>query len=262
MPSGPPKRRFLTILRRTAKSAQVTVAGRNAADENALWASHDRALDSTKVASDAAQRISADAAKQRVAVDTAADRARNVAARSQELATSLARAVDAFERLTLVALNAGLEGARLGEAQGRALLLLSEEVRGQAARGGETARESAAALTEVVAELSQVSAQMTQVRDTTGDVAQEGARVAAACADAQGALDDIGERLRKATGSDPETVKAIATTAENARALVASLTALSGKVPRNLLLSALRPVLDPLARLLTEEEPALDEESP
>jgi hypothetical protein len=49
-------------------------------------------------------------------------------------------------------------------------------------------------------------------------------------------------------------VKAIAETADNARALVASLGALSGKVPRNLLLSALRPALDPLARLLADEE--------
>ena len=60
----------------------------------------------------------------------------------------------------------------------------------------------------------------------------------------------MGERVKKATGSDPEAVRAIAEASERARALVASLAALSGKVPRALLLSALRPALEPLARLL------------
>lgn len=260
MAQGPPKRRFLTLLRRTAKSAQVTVAGRSAAEENALWTAHERALASTKDASAAAQRISSNVAKQRGAVDAVADRARTVAGRAQDLSTSFARVVDAFERLSLVALNAGLEGARLGETAGKALLLVSDEVRAQASRGGETARDASAALAEVGSELAALNTSTANARDTTADVAQEAARVAAACGDAEGALVDIRERLRKATGSDPETVKAIAQTTENARALVASLSTLSGRVPRNLLLSALRPVLEPLARLLADEDPGQADE--
>ncbi len=241
------------MLRRTAKSAQVSVAGRNAADESALWASHERALGATKEAAAAAQRISSGVARQRGAVDGVADRTRVVAGRAQELATSLARIGDSFERLDLVALNAGLEGARLGESAGRALLLVGDDVRAHTSRGIETARTVSAAAADVVNELAQLSAYVAQTRETTGDVAQDAARVVGASSEAEGALVDIGERLRKATGSDPETVRAIADAGENARALVASLTALSGKVPRNLLLSALRPMLDPLARLLSDE---------
>lgn len=241
------------MLRRTAKSAQVSVAGRNAADESALWASHERALGATKEAAAGAQRISSGVARQRGAVDGVADRTRVVAGRAQELATSLARIADSFERLDLVALNAGLEGARLGESAGRALLLVGDDVRAHTSRGIETARTVSAAAADVVNELAQLSAYVAQARETTGDVAQDAARVAGASSEAEGALVDIGERLRKATGSDPETVRAIADAGENARALVSSLTALSGKVPRNLLLSALRPMLDPLARLLSDE---------
>ena len=62
-------------------------------------------------------------------------------------------------------------------------------------------------------------------------------------------------RVKKATGSDPETVRAVAEASERARALVTSLSALSGKVPRALLVGTLGPVLAPLARLLTDEEP-------
>ena len=256
MPSDQPKRRFLSMLRRTAKSAQVTVAGRSAQEANALWTAHDRALGSTKEASAAAQRITSNVARQRGAVDAVADRTRAATTRAQELTASIARIGDAFDKLGLVALNAGLEGARLGETHGRALLIVSDEVRGHASRGGETARDVSAATAEVLSELAQLASYVGQARETTADVAQEAARVAGACTESEGALVEFGERLRKATGSDPETVRAIAETAENARALVTSLTTLSGKVPRNLLLSALRPVLEPLARLLAEDEPA------
>jgi hypothetical protein len=134
------------------------------------------------------------------------------------------------------------------------LLLVSDEVRAQASRGSDTARDAQAALAEVGNELAQLNVSMGAARDTTTDVAQEAARVASACSDAEAALVDIRDRLKKTTGSDPETVRAIAETAEKARALVTSLGALSGKVPKTLLLSALRPMLEPLARLLAEEE--------
>ena len=42
---------------------------------------------------------------------------------------------------------------------------------------------------------------------------------------------------------------------ERARALVTSLGVLRGKVPRALVLAALRPAVDPLTRLLAEDEP-------
>jgi hypothetical protein len=64
----------------------------------------------------------------------------------------------------------------------------------------------------------------------------------------------MGERVKKTTGSDPEAVRALAEASERARALVTALASLSGKVPRALLVGALRPVLEPVARLLVEED--------
>jgi len=260
MANEKPKRRFLSMLRRTAKSAQVGVAGRNAADENALWSAHERALAATREGANAAQRVSSGVARQRGAVDGVADRTRVVAGRAQELATALARVAESFERLDIVALNAGLEGARLGESAGRALLLVGDEVRAHTSRGSETVRTVSAAAADVVSEIAQLSAYVAQARDQTGDVASDAARVAGACSEVESALVDIGERLRKTTGSDPETVRAIAEAGENARALVASLTTLSGKVPRTLLLGALRPMLEPLARVLAEDDAPGEEE--
>jgi hypothetical protein len=100
-----------------------------------------------------------------------------------------------------------------------------------------------------------------QVQAVVAEVTQDSTRAAGAASDTESALVDIGERVKRATGSDPETVRAIAEASERARALVGSLSALSGKVPRTLLIGALGPVLVPLVRLLADEEPEEDERS-
>lgn len=251
MPSqDPPKRRLFRLLRRRAGEA----GGRSAVEESALWAAHQRAAVAVRDAGDAAQRIASHVAKQRGTVDSLADRARAVAARAQDLSGSFSRVVDAFARLELVALNAGLEGARMGEGAAQALGLVSDEIRGQATRGSEASRELASALAEIGSELVQVNASLDRTREASAEVAQEAARVGGASADAERALGDIGERLKKTTGSDPETARAIAEATEHARALVSALGTLSGKVPQALVVSALRPVLEPLARMLEGDE--------
>jgi hypothetical protein len=55
-------------------------------------------------------------------------------------------------------------------------------------------------------------------------------------------------------------VMAVAEATEHARALVASLAGLGEKVPRALLLSVLRPVLEPLSSVLVDDEK--EEEEP
>ncbi len=187
-------------------------------------------------------------------MDAVADRTRALSSRAGELHLGFARLLDAFERLGLVALNAGLEGARLGEAEGRQLGLVSDEVRAQSSRGGDAARELGTGIGQLATELTQLESHVGQAQLVVAEVTQDSARAAGAASDAESALLDMGERVKKATGTDPEAVRAIAEASERARSLVASLAALSGKVPRAMLVGALRPALEPLARLLAEEE--------
>jgi len=236
------------------------MGGRVAADESALWSAHERALVRARDAGAAAQRIASSAARQRTSMDTVADRARALSSRAAELQAAFARVVGAFERLSLVALNAGLEGARAGEVEGRQLALVSDEVRSHATSGAETTREIATALMQLGADLSQLEGHVAQAQGVVAEVTQDSARAAGAASDAESALVDIGERVKKATGSDPETVRAIAEATERARALVTALGALSGKVPRSLLVGVMGPVLAPLARVLTDEEPEPEED--
>jgi methyl-accepting chemotaxis protein len=203
-------------------------------------------------ASSAAQRIAAGSARQRGAMDAVSDRARAVSSRATELQTAFARVSDAFERLSLIALNAGLEGARLGEAEGRQLGLVSDEVRAQAARGTEATRELAGGLARLGEELSLLQGYVVDAQAAVSEVSQDAARATGASSDAESALVDVGDRVKRATGSDPEAVRAIAEASERARALVATLSAVAGKVPRSLLMAAMRPALEPLASLLAD----------
>jgi methyl-accepting chemotaxis protein len=138
---------------------------------------------------------------------------------------------------------------------------VSDEVRAHALRGSDSARELSTTMAEVGSEISKLHAHIEQSREASTDAAQEAARVAGATAEVDRALVELGERVRKTTGSDPETARAVADASEHARALVAALGSMSGKVPRSLLLAALRPVLEPLARLLAEDDETAEEET-
>lgn len=254
MATEPPKRRLIRLLRRTSKGAGSTT-DRATSDVSAVWSAQERALVRTRDAGSAAQRIASSAARQRASIDSVADRLRSLSTRTGDLQTSLGRVADTFERLALVALNAGLEAARLGEAEGRPLGLVSDEVRAHAARGSEAARELMAGLGQLASDLGQLDTHVAQAQGVVSEVTQDSARALGAASDAESALIDIGERVKKATGSDPETVRAIAEAGERARALVSSLANLSGKIPRQLLAATVRPALEPLARLLSEDEP-------
>lgn len=251
-PEDKSKRRIFRLLRRGARATNLNE--RTLAEEGALWSAHERACGAVRDAGDAAQRIASHVAKQRGTVDGLADRARATAARAQDLSASFQRITDAFARLELVALNAGLEGARLGEGGGHALGMVSDEVKSHAIRGAEASRELASALGEVGSELLQVHGNLDRTREAASEVAQEAARVGGAAADAERALGDIKDRLRRSTGTDPETARAIAEASDHARALVNTLGALSGRAPKAIVLAAMRPVLEPLAKLLDDEE--------
>jgi methyl-accepting chemotaxis protein len=248
MAVDPPKQRILRLLRRTTKDRPARE--RSAADESALWSAHERALVRMRDASSAAQRIASGSARQRGAMDAVADRARAVSSRATELQSAFSRVSDAFERLTLIALNAGLEGARLGEAEGRQMGLVGDEVRAQATRGSDAARELATGLGRLGEEVGLLHGYVGDAQGAISEISQDAARAAGASSDAESALVDVGDRVKRATGSDPEAVRAVAEAGERARALAATLSAVAGKVPRSLLVAVLRPALEPLAALL------------
>lgn len=246
------RRRFLRLLRRTAKGAPGSAASRNASEENAFWRAHEQASTRAHEASEAARQISATIARHGASVDTLADRTRAAAGRAQDLRTVFTRVSEVFERLNIVALNAGLEGARLGEAAGRAVGLVSDEVRTHAARGNASVSELSASLGEIADELKSLHVALDGAREATATVAEQAARAANSSSEAERALQEIESRIRATTGSDPRAARAIAEASEHARALVTAIGGLSEHVPQEVWIEALRPTLEPLVGVLGE----------
>lgn len=259
--SAPRRRRWIEVLRRTAGVSGEDERGSGAGiDDAALWGAHERASIAVAEAGAHAERVAAAVARMRPVIEGVSERASLVAARSEGLAACAARVIESFERLGVVALNAGLEGARLADPHARALLLLADEIRANGARGADAAEQLARAVDEIAAEASEVRRQLDRARGEGADAGQEAAQLSASTQHAHKALDDLGARLRKATGIDPETARLVALAGEHTRGLMTALSALATAGHGVVGLSALRPVIGPLSRLLGEIEERVPED--
>lgn len=225
-------------------------------EENALWRAHEIAERASADTNRDIQKLRSGLTRDRATLESIVDRGRTLARRSEDFARSSQRLIDGYERLALLSLNTGLEANRIGDKAGRALGLVSEDIRSHASTGGELARGLGDSLAELTAELESLVGTIEQSRELGRDLAITAEHAETSGAEGQRALTEIRERLKKATGSDPETMRAIAEVTEHARALVSGLGTLTGKVPERLVIAAVRPVLEPLLRLLATDEEA------
>jgi exonuclease SbcC len=251
------------MLRRAAQPepSEPASTGPNEIDA-ALWSSHGEAQRAVNEAEEIAVRVANAAARHRAMIEGASERASAMVTHAEGLTVAAARVGDVFERLSVVALNAGLEGARTAEPQGKALLILSEEIRSHVARGAETARDLVTVVEEIAAETGQLRAELDEARNASDEAGRTVDGLGAAVGHARQALGDVERHLRRATGIDPEVARAVAQATEHARGLLSALSTLSTAAQnRTLLLGALRPAIAPLSRLLRElwEEVSDDE---
>jgi methyl-accepting chemotaxis protein len=251
------RRRWIEVLRRTAGVSSAEEGDRAAGptlDDAALWSAHDQASRALADVVAHVERVAASSAKQRPLIEGAAERASLVTARSEGLGASAARVKEAFERLGVVALNAGLEGARVGDPHGRALLLLAEEIRADVARGADAAEQLSREVEGLAAESVEARRHLERARVEAAEVGQEAAHLHGAGHKAAKAIEDLGSRLRQATGVDPEMARLVALASEHARGLTTALSALTSASVGAPVIGALRPVIGPLSRLLGELE--------
>lgn len=258
--SAPRRRRWADVFRRNTTGQLRPASGAaSPLDDAGLWSAQEQAKRAVEASGALAERVAASVARQRSLIERSAEQSSMMAARAEGVGVSAARVSEAFERLGVVALNAGLEGARVAEPQGRALLLLSEEVRANVTRGAEASRKLAELVEEIAVEAMEVRRQLERGRAEVGDVGQDAAQLRAATQEAGKALGELRQRLRRATGIDPEVARAVAVAAEHARGLVTALSTLSAASASAPVKRALRSVIAPLARLL-EELGDLDED--
>jgi methyl-accepting chemotaxis protein len=221
-------------------------------DDAFLFQAHERAQAAAETAVRLAQGAGATAAQHKSALDSAADQARMLGARGRDARLPTEQLRDSLERAKLVALNAGLEGARLGEPSGRALAGVADEMRALAARGLEALEQHLGMLAQADRNREKLLAQIEKAQQHASELADELLRSQAAQRAAQAELVQVGSSLARTSATDPETARALTQAAEHARGLLSSLTALTARGDRGAVLGALGPALRPLWRALRE----------
>ena len=195
-------------------------------------------------------------------IEICADQARRLEVRLRDTRSSVQQLADTLDRIKLVALNTGLEGARLGESTGKALVAVADEVRSLASRGLDVLATHHRLMDE--AELEQQNlVQNTAIAQTqaTG-LAQVLRQTHEYECDTLAALGTLEKNIERASGLDARTAADLQRVTEHGQELLSALEDLSvarrQKVVKRLLIPTLEPLMSALlaqARLESIGEP-------
>ncbi|MBX3183888.1 MAG: hypothetical protein KIT72_07180 [Polyangiaceae bacterium] len=230
--------------------ARRTEARVTALDEARLLEQHERVVEASERASSLLGGAGARATQQRSALDGLRDYLRRSGEREKELRQGALPVKEAFERLKIIALNAGLAGARLGEPAGTPLLLVAEEVRALVERGLEATEAHAGRISELEPEREAARAELDQAQQHALTIANELLGAQSAQRQAAEEVAALGKQIQRVTGTDPELARTLTEAAQHAEGLLAALSQLSARAPRG-------GVFEPLIPLVGELRTAL-----
>lgn len=205
--------------------------------------------EAAKRAGAAQQTASAILARQRTQIESAQEAWEKLATRGRDLRNSLQLLRESVDRAKLTALNAGLEGARLGDPVGKALVMMGDEVRNLLARAIDALEEHTALLAEVDRDRERCLTELTQISEGSQEAGSTLARSADQSQLATALLAELRTDLGEAFGTDPEAARVLAHTAGQVKTLANSLLELSQRSPVGM--ATLRELLDPLLALVS-----------
>jgi methyl-accepting chemotaxis protein len=239
-----------SMIRGLLRRVQRAKSNHTLADDHELWNSYEELTKSSHEVAEGAQRLTSQLVRERATIDALVEKFRN----AKEHSTTMARGVDSLratlDRLAIISLNAGLEGIRSSDGNGSALVRIADECKLHTEKGLDDLKALAKTLTSHDDELSATAEAADRARLDLQQIVADAAKIGTAIGRSEQVLDELRERLRKSTGMDSDTLHALAEATEHARALVSALGTLSGRVPEGLLQATLRPVVEPLLKLL------------
>lgn len=151
--------------------------------------------------------------------------------RSRDMRNSLQFLRESLDRAKLTALNAGLEGARLGDPTGKALVVMGDEVRNLLARAVDALEEHGALLGEVERERERSLAELARVGDGGRELrralsqAEEQSQLCSAL------LGEIEQDVTSAFGTDRETARVLSESAARVKELATALGEVAQRSP-------------------------------
>jgi hypothetical protein len=188
--------------------------------------------DAVKASADAEQasgQAQAQAARQAAEIEGLLEGGERLALRGRDLRASVQELRDTLERGRLSTLNAALEGARLGEVAGRALMSMTEEVRSALGRSADVLDDHAARVAELERERERLVLALGPLADAARAVASEVTRAAERNRSQRDALSELAVELRQQLGVDPELGGLVARGSREASELVETLSALKAR---------------------------------
>ena len=128
----------------------------------------------------AAERAADTASRQRLSLDRVVEQLRQVSQRVDELAAAAAEMGDASDRASMLALNTGIEGLRVGGEVARTLGSLGEEMRKLSVKSADGARELAGGLKAIVNQSRTTLNALDEARTAAKQSGEEASRAATA----------------------------------------------------------------------------------
>jgi hypothetical protein len=187
------------------------------------------AVRSAADAEQASGQAQAQAARQASEIEGLLEGGERLALRGRDLRAGVQELRDTLERGRLSTLNAALEGARLGEVAGRALMAMTEEVRSALGRSADVLDEHAARVAELERERERLVLALGPLSDAARAVATEVSRAAQRNGSQRDALSELARELRQRLGVDPELGGLVARAAREASELLDTLSALEAR---------------------------------
>ena len=190
--------------------------------------------------------------RQQAELDALHEASQKVSARGRDVRNSLQLLRESVDRAKLTALNAGLEGARLGDPLGKALVVMGDEVRNLLARSVDALDEHTTLLAEVERERERALVDLVRITDSTRQATGALARSEEQGQLTTALLNELRTDLGELFGTDPEAAQVLAEAAGQVKAMASSLLDLSQRSPLGV--SALRELLAPLLALVPRAE--------
>lgn len=187
------------------------------------------ALGGSSEAEQASSQAQAQAARQAAEIEALLEGGERLALRGRDLRAGVQELRDTLERGRLSTLNAALEGARLGEVAGRALMSMTEEVRGALGRTADLLDAHAARLAELERERERLVLALGPLADAARIVASEVARAAESNRSQREGLTALALELRQRLGIDPDLGGLVARAARELSHLLDTLAALEAR---------------------------------
>jgi len=196
----------------------------------------ERLADVIKTATDAEQasgQAQAQAARQAAEIEGLLEGGERLALRGRDLRASVQELRDTLERGRLSTLNAALEGARLGEVAGKALMAMTEEVRSALGRSADVLDDHATRVAELERERERLVLALGPLADAARAVASEVMRAAERNRWQHDALAELSLELRQQFGVDPELGGLVARASREAADLLDTLKTLEARGAHN-----------------------------